>query len=335
VSTPRISILLPVRDARQTLGACLRSVLRQREKDWECVVVDDGSSDGSAGLAREFARRDPRVRVLGRPGLGLVPALNHGLAHCRAPLVARLDADDWMHRRRLAEQIELLDEHPSWCGVGCHVRGFPRARMGPGDRAYERWVSRCRSPVDIERELFVECPIVHPTWLFRRETLLANPYADRGWPEDYDLLLRVVLAGGRVGVLPRRRLAWRHGADRLSRRSESYSPASFTRCKAHYLARSFLGGVRQYILWGHGASGRRLLRALRAHGKTVSHIVEIHPGRIGNRIHDAPVVDPDEVGRLPRHPLLVSVAGAEARALIRAHLHGLGRVETVDFVCVA
>ena len=109
---PRISVLLPVRDARATLGAALRSVARQREGRFECVVADDGSRDGSLAVARDFAARDPRFRVLELPRRGLVEALTAGLAACGAPLVARMDADDVMHRDRLAAavaQAALLD----------------------------------------------------------------------------------------------------------------------------------------------------------------------------------------------------------------------------------
>ena len=69
-----ISILMPARDAEGTLGACLRSVLRQSEPRWECVVVDDGSRDGTAELALGFAARDPRFRVIRTEHRGIVGA---------------------------------------------------------------------------------------------------------------------------------------------------------------------------------------------------------------------------------------------------------------------
>jgi len=89
------------------------------------------------------------------------------------------------------------------------------------------------------------------------------------------------------------------------------------------------------VLWGHGGTGRAIRRALAAHGKRPSHVVEVHPGRVGNRIDDAPVVGPDALATLPRTPLVASVAGPAARAEIRAFLARLGYRETHDYVCAA
>ncbi len=335
MNAPRGSVLLPMRDAGATIDAALRSVLRQRVADLEVVVVDDGSRDDGGVRVRRLAERDPRVRLLERPARGLVAALQAGLAACRAPFVARMDADDWMHRDRLVRQLDALQTHPSWSLVGCHVRCFPREALGPGRRDYEAWLNGMRSEADLHREAFVECPLAHPTWMARREMLRGLGYRDCGWPEDYDLLLRALQAGHRLGVVPERLHGWRHGDERHSLSSPVYAADRFTACKAAFLAAGFLRDHETYTLWGYGGTGRALRRALSAHGREPAAIVELHPGRIGNRIHGAPVVTPDELAALPRRPLLASVAGASARARIRAHLAGLGHVEGRDFLCVA
>ncbi len=335
MSPPQISILLPVRDAETTLPACLRSLRRQTLREWECVLVDDGSRDASLALARAAAAADRRIRVLAQGRQGLVAALNRGLTSCRAPLVARMDADDCMHRERLALQHAALAREPALAAVGAHVRLFPRAGLGAGMRAYERWLGSIDSPRRVREEAFVECPVAHPTLAARTRVLRAFGYRDAGWPEDYDLLLRMLAAGERVGVVPRRLLAWRHGSGRLSRTSPSYAPERFTACKAAFLARGFLAGGERYLLWGYGGTGRALQRALRARGKRPAAIVELHPGRLGNRVQDAPVIPPAALAAGLEAPLVVSVAGAEARAQIRAALSAMGYRETCDYVCAA
>ena len=332
---PRISVLLPVWNAAPTLVYCLESLVRQSESDFECVLVDDGSTDESLALAQRFARRDPRVRILAGSHRGLVTALATGLAHCRAPVVARMDADDWMHRDRLALQLAALAAHPELDAVGTRVRIFPRLDLKPKRRAYEHWLNAMTSADAIWRNRFIECPIAHPTLAIRRAALEAHPYRDRGWPEDYDLLLRLMRAGARVGIVPRRLVGWRDHPNRLSRTHPAYALDRFTACRAWHLSRDFLAGERAYVLWGHGRTGRALRQALAELGHHPVSIVEVHPRRLGERIHGADVIPPDALSTHPRLPIVTSVAGARPRSEIRAALATMGLAEGIDFVCAA
>jgi glycosyltransferase involved in cell wall biosynthesis len=332
---PAVSVLLPVYNAETTLPAALRSVQRQTERDWECVVVDDGSRDGSAEAAAAFARRDARFRVVRLAHGGIVSALNAGVELCRGELVARLDADDLMARRRLELQREALDRDASLTGVGCHVRFFPRRAMSDGLRNYERWLGAMTRADDVQREAFVECPLAHPTLMLRRPALQAAGYRDCAWPEDYDLVLRLLQQGHGLGVVPRRLLHWRDGRGRLSRTSARYSLPAFVECKAEFLAAGFLSRSRHYVLWGFGDTGKALAEALARRGKHPSAIVELHPGRLGQLIRGVRVIPPDALRSLPRQPLVVSVAGLTPRSEIRAALAEMGFAETLDFVCAA
>jgi glycosyltransferase involved in cell wall biosynthesis len=330
-----ISILLPVWNALATLPACLRSLQRQTEQRWQCVLVDDGSDDGSLAYARWFAAQDTRFAVVATSHQGLVAALHTGLAHCHGRFVARMDADDLMHRQRLSRQLQVLEQSPHLTVVGCHVRLFPRHGLSAGRRAYERWLNSIDTPERVRQDAFVECPLAHPTLMLRREVLQTLGYRDCGWPEDYDLLLRLLTRGYEIGVVPQRLLSWRDTAGRLSRTSSTYALERFTACKAAFLATSFLHGTRTYILWGYGDTGKTLRQALLAHDKVPSHIVEIHPGRLGNRIHNALVIRPEDLARVPRARVVVSVAGVQARQEIRQVMARLGFVELRDFVCAA
>jgi len=275
---PHVSILLPAFDAQATLAASARSIKRQSWRNWDCIIVEDGSTDGTLDCASELALGDSRFTVVATPHRGLVAALNTGLAHCRGEYVARMDADDVMHRMRLEEQVSLLETELELSAVGCHVRMFPRDRLGLGYRAYEAWLNGIDTAERVAREAFIECPVAHPTLMFRRLRLLELGYRDLGWPEDYDLVLRLLTGGEQIGVVPRRRLLWRNGPRRLSRTAPAYARERFTACKASFLAASFLAPTEQYILWGYGGTGRALRRALEPLGRRPSHIVELHPG---------------------------------------------------------
>lgn len=328
-------MLIPAFNAEQTLAAALRSVERQTEREWECVVVDDGSSDGTRAVAAEFARRDPRVRLLSCEHRGIVGALQAGLDACRTPLVARFDADDLMARQRLELQRIALERSPELTAVGCHVRLFPRAPLRERRLDYERWLCSMSSPEQVQLEAFIECPVAHPTLLIRRAALLEFGYRECGWPEDYDLVLRLLQSGRRIGVVPRRLLHWRDGASRLSRTSERYSIAAFVECKAEFLASGFLAASERYLLWGFGDTGKALSNALARRGRHPEAIIELHPGRIGQLIRGVPVVTPSELPRLGFRPLVVSVAGAGPRSEIRQALSQMGFRELRDYVCAA
>jgi glycosyltransferase involved in cell wall biosynthesis len=332
---PVVSILVPAFNAAATLPACLRSITRQTFADWECIVVDDGSRDATRAIAERYAAQNPRFTVIAIPHTGLVGALNHGLTRCRGPYVARMDADDVMHRERIVAQVHALDRHPELVALGCHVRLFPRAPLTDGRRLYERWLNDLREPSQVLANAFVECPIAHPTLMIRRAAIQALRYRDPGWPEDYDLILRLLARGDQIGVLPRRLLLWRDDPARRSRTDAAYTMERFTACKAAFLANGFLAANDSYVLWGYGDTGRALRHALLAHGKRPSHIVEVHPGRLGNTIHGAPVIAPDALRDHRGARIIASVAGTEARAEIRTALVALGFREMVDFVCAA
>ncbi len=331
---PRVSVLMPAWNAAATVAASLRSLARQTLPDWECIVVDDGSSDDTAAVVSDVAVGDPRITLISTPRRGLVPALNEGLTHCRAPLIARMDADDVMHRDRLHEQARALDNDSSLSAVGCHVRIFPRDAMTPRLREYETWLNSLQSADDVSRDAFVESPIAHPTLMMRR-TMADLTYCDRQWPEDYDLILRALGSGMRIGVVPRRLLAWRDRADSWSRTDSAYDADRFTACKAHYLARGFLANTDSFVLWGYGRTGRLLRKALAMHGKTPTHIVEVKASRIGQRIHGAPVIPIAELTSIRGHPIVVSVARIGPRSEVRDALASLRFVEGADFVCAA
>ncbi|HWZ88149.1 MAG TPA: glycosyltransferase family A protein [Polyangiaceae bacterium] len=332
---PEISVLLPAFAAERTLLAALRSMQRQTEASSECIVVDDGSVDETRAIAERVAASDARVRVLGREHGGIVAALQAGLVECRAPLIARMDADDLMSRRRLELQRLALERAPELSAVGCHARLFPRQHLRDGRLKYEHWLGSVVTAEDVQREAFVECPVAHPTLMIRRNVLVELGYRDVPWPEDYDLLLRLLEAERAIGMVPQKLLHWRDGASRLSRCSERYSIAAFTECKAEFLARGFLARGERYLLWGFGDTGKQLAQALGTRGKLPAAIIELHPGRLGQLIRGVPVVAPAALPSLPPLPLVVSVAGLTARTEIRAALSGMGFREREQYVCAA
>jgi glycosyltransferase involved in cell wall biosynthesis len=338
MTTPLVSVLLPVRDAGPYLEACLASLHRQTLAEHEVVAVDDGSGDGSLDTLRRWAGSDPRVRVLAQPRAGLVAALNAGLDACRGPVVARMDADDVCHPRRLELQLRLLEERPDVGVVGCGIRFFPRRAVAGGFRRYETWLNSLVRHAEMARERFVESPLAHPSAVVRRPLLAAaGGYRDCGWPEDYDLWLRLFGTGVVFAKVPDPLLFWREHGARLTRRDPRYGVDAFLRCKAHFLLEGPLRARPRVLLWGAGRTGRRLATHLLAGGGEVAAFVDIDPAKIGRTARGRPVVAPDDLPGLlaPGTLVLAAVAARGARGLIRARLDGVGLAEGSDYYCVA
>jgi len=331
---PAVSILLPVRNEERHLPAALASLFRQTFSDWELIAVDDGSTDGTAALLAKAVRRDARVRVIQRPAEGLVPALNAGLAACRASLVARMDGDDICHPRRLERQTAYLAAQPGIGMVACGVRHFPRPQLRGGMAAYEAWQNGLLDHASILRDLYVESPFAHPSVIFRREVVEhVRGYRQRAWAEDYDLWLRLAHCGVRFARLPEVLLFWRDRPDRLTRTAGYCSLAAFRACKAHHLRQGFLRDVSKVSLWGAGTEGKAWRQALMAEGVRVGRWLEVDQRKIGQRIHGAPVVAIDEL-RPGGDPVLVTVGAKGARQQVRDFATRAGMTEGVDYLCV-
>ena len=110
MSRPRVSVLLPVRDEEPFLAECLESLSAQTLADFEVIAVDDGSTDATPGILAAHARSDSRFHMLRQEPAGMVAASERARAEARAPLVARMDADDVALPERLELQVAAIEE---------------------------------------------------------------------------------------------------------------------------------------------------------------------------------------------------------------------------------
>jgi len=333
---PRVSVLLPVRDAAATLPEALGSLGAQSLEDHEVIAIDDGSGDGSGEILEAAARQDPRLRVRRRAARGLVASLNEALAAARSPLVARMDADDVAHPSRLELQAARLAADELTDVLGCRVRWRGEASGASGMRAYVDWLNQLVDHDAIVRDLFVESPLAHPSVMMRTAALRGlGGYRDFDGPEDYELWLRAHEAGLRFGKCKETLLDWRDGAARLTRTDPRYRAERFRDLKVAVLLRGPLGVGRPVVLWGAGPVGKGFARAFAAAGHGVVAFVEVDPDKVGQRIHGAPVVGLDGVGRFPGALHFAAVGQPRARARIRVEAARLGLAEGRDLIALA
>lgn len=336
---PRISVLLPVRNHATCLTQSIQSVVSQSFTDFELVVVDNGSTDESAAIVRNFAATEIRVRIFSEAAPGIVPALNTGLRHCRGAWIARMDADDYMDPLRLEEQLHFMRQNPGLDLTGSCVTAMSAQAKAPIKiREYLKWSNTLLADADIRNSMFIEAPIIHPTFFGRKELFdRLGGYRDNGWAEDYDFLLRAYCAGARFGKTSQSLVHKRYTSDCLSLIDARYKRPAIIRAKAHYWLQ--WAGERAHhgvAIIGSGAAARSIAQAFTDIGIEVQAFIDHRPSNPNRRIKDVRAynffTDSDVWRkRLRNVNYILAVGDADARAAIINELIRCNYQENRDF----
>jgi glycosyltransferase involved in cell wall biosynthesis len=203
---PLISVCMPVYNAERYAAQAVESILDQTLGDFEFLILDDGSTDGSMEVLRRSAAGDPRIRLTGRPNKGLVASLNELVDQARGEFIARMDADDVAMPERFARQVEYLRAHPEHVLVGSRVRLIDPE----GDPLCDWCTMQQHEAIDAaylrgDRKTAV----CHPAVMMRRDAVLAvGKYRPLEVLEDNDLFLRLA-EYGRLANIPEPLLQYR------------------------------------------------------------------------------------------------------------------------------
>jgi len=211
---PPVSVVMSVFNGERFLAEAVESILGQTFGDFEFIIVDDGSTDGSPRILHSYANGDSRVRIYHQPNQGLAHSLNRGCALARGRYIARMDADDVSVPDRLMWQVRLMEEYPELGAAGGWVEYIDNQGRVFGD---------LHCPLDnqsIRSDLYqLGCPLCHPATIMRKSVFLATggyrePFLDA---EDYDLWLRFA-EHSQLANLDRVVLKYRHHAGQVSDR---------------------------------------------------------------------------------------------------------------------
>lgn len=327
---------MPVRNAEETLDWALTSMLSQKFLDWELVAVNDDSRDNSLPIFEKRARFEEKMRIVPSQGGGIVAALNTGLSAAAGLWTVRVDADDACHPDLLPELFRSIRENPDVRVHSARVLYFPRLSMREGLSAYEGWVNGLTRHEEIVRDMFVECPVPHPTMTCRREELTAmGGYRDMGWPEDYDLVMRLWLSGARFAKVPRALYYWRDTKRRLSRTHPSYSHERFTAAKVAFLRQSYLSKKQEAVVSGAGPVGKAFARCLMENDVKVAAFLEVDPRKVGNVVYGVKVLPVEEATRFSGTMILHAVGKKGNREMARKLYCDLGLTELSDYIFVS
>ncbi|PUA08618.1 glycosyltransferase [Pseudomonas aeruginosa] len=183
----QISVLLPVHNGGKYLSLAIESILRQTCSNIEFVIIDDGSTDESWDIIREYSRKDSRIRPYKKKSTGLIDTLNKGVALCRNEMIARMDADDISISDRLEKQRSFFLNNPDLVLLGGSIVVINEAgRILKTNKAH----INCDN---VSRRLLVSSCIYHPTTMFKKSavTKVGGYRSTFKGAEDYDLWLRL------------------------------------------------------------------------------------------------------------------------------------------------
>lgn len=201
-SSSLVSIIIPTYNYGHFLADSLGSVLAQTYPHWECIVVDDGSTDDTRQIVEGFAQSDSRIKYLYQDNAGLSAARNTGLRHAKGSYLQFLDADDLLERRKLELQCAFLEDNPDTGIVYGDVRYFPdndrNLRLSSRDGLNELWMPKVSAfGTDLLKHLINYNIMVVSAPLVRRKVVDAVGFFDEALAsfEDWDYWLRCAFAG--------------------------------------------------------------------------------------------------------------------------------------------
>lgn len=304
---PAISLLMPVRQAKDFLGPALDSLQDQSLDSWELLAVPDRADAATLKILEDRARDDGRIRILAHPGEGILPALETALQHARGDFLGRADADDWYPPRRLQQMKQALEEKPPRTVVTGQVRYFPRETLTEGYRRYEQWLNSLNRQDLHALQAYRECPIASPNWLMRRQVLEEiGGFTGLTYPEDYDLFFRWYARGIAFHSLPEVSLFWREHPQRSSRNSPHYKQKAFFKLKIRRFLEIDHRKDHHLYLLGTGRKGKLAGRYLREAGLNFRWL-GLFPESYPHGLWGQPVASPTDLPEGGQSQVLVAV----------------------------
>ena len=186
---PKVSVITSVYNGEVFLEQCVRSILDQTFRDFEFIILNNGSTDGTAEILSQF--KDPRLLIIHQENLGVTRSLDKGVRMARADLIARLDADDYSFPNRLEQQVDFMDRNPDYALCGAKFLELI------GDKILPQSVPFVENDKNIRRILSCYNPFSHSTAIFRKQSFVdAGGYDEQfTFAPDYDLWIRILQTG--------------------------------------------------------------------------------------------------------------------------------------------
>lgn len=283
----KVSIIIPCKNAAEFLDETLLSIRNQSFIDWECILVDDHSTDSSLEVFNEFAAEDARFQSFKNTGVGVIQALQCGYKHSTSTIITRMDADDLMPVNKLSNLLKALEEKGTGHVATGKVKYFDA--LGEGFKNYERWLNKLIDENSHRAHLYKECVIASPNWmLYRKDFERIGAFDSAVYPEDYELVFRMFSGGLKVAAVNEVTHLWRDHEQRASRVSPLYAANTFLPLKLSWFQKLNRDETKKLILLGAGKKGKAIAKELKRLGMKFIWQTN-NPKKIGHFIYEVEV----------------------------------------------
>ncbi len=335
LKNPKVSVILPFYNAEKTLSGAIESIAAQSLKSFECILVNNNSKDDSLKIAEEWAEKDKRFLLIHESTQGVMFASNAGSKNAKGKYIARMDADDFARKDRLEKESLFLDLNPDYGAVSGKVKYISHNDQTEGFVRYVDWVNSINTYTEIFNSRFIELPVVNPSAMWRKEVGEKHGmYRSGDFPEDYEMWLRWMSEGVKIGKIDDVVLDWYDSETRLTRTQKIYSDASFYRIKTKYLA-EWLRGNNPFhpktAVWGASRISRRRAKLLEEYGIEIDLYIDIKR----SRQLDKKVLFYREIPPSGELFILCYIKQMDARKEIQEFLHERGYLEGVNYLLVS
>ena len=313
---------MPVKNAAAFLHACIDSIITQTEKHWELIAVDDGSTDASYSILKQYADEDRRIKAFRSSGTGIIDALRQSFENSSGSLITRMDADD----RMAPDKLEVLKQHLMLHGKGHvatgQVKYFADTNLGDGYARYEKWLNNLTRNGSNFQDIYKECVIPSPCWMvFRDDLIKCEGFEPAIYPEDYDLCFRFYRENLKVIPCDSVLHYWRDHSDRTSRNDENYADNRFLELKIRWFVELDLKPEQDLIIWGAGAKGKRVAKWLQKREIPFRWVCN-NPRKVGKHIYNKLLESCNNLGQTESTQYIILVANREEQAMIRQEVCG-------------
>lgn len=334
-NSPEVSVILPFYNAEETLNRAIDSIAQQSLINFECILIDNNSTDNSTKIAKRWIKKDSRFKLVFENRMGVVFASNTGSKVAKGKFIARMDADDYSHSKRLELQSQFLKANKTYGAVCSLVKYIKHGVNTDGFKIYVDWVNSVRDFNKIFLKRFIESPIVNPSAMWRKST--SNNYGmyqSGNFPEDYEMWLRWLDKGVKIAKLNEYLLDWHDSEKRLTRTHEAYSDLAFFDIKSKYLV-SELQKINRFhpkvIVWGASKTSRKRSALLANYGIEIESYIDVKR----TRKLDRDVIYYEDLPKPGKSFVLVYMKVLHLRTRIQDYLEQAGYREGKDYLLLA